>query len=102
VKDSYEHGIKLYKAGFERNVGHARGPRPCEERKRGRSLKREPTRAYHARIKTCLIFESCAGKRGAKQPLAVRPRRSVLASCLDRRIYGMSFHGQSVKLEASK
>jgi hypothetical protein len=57
MEDSYEHGIKLYKAGFARNVDQARGTgkrgqRPCEQRKRGRSLKREPTRAYHARIKS--------------------------------------------------
>jgi hypothetical protein len=50
----------------------------CEHRERGRSWKREPTRAYHSlRVgeSNMFDFESCTGKHGVKQQLATRPRR---------------------------
>jgi hypothetical protein len=62
------------------SVDHA----PCEQRKCGRSLKREPTRAYHSPSvveSTLFDVQLCTGKRGVKQPLATRARRLVLAPC---------------------
>jgi hypothetical protein len=56
----------------------------CEQRKRGRILKRKHTRAYHSLSvgeSNLFDFQLCTGKRGAKQPLATRPRSSVLAPC---------------------
>jgi hypothetical protein len=57
---------------------------PYKQRKRRSSLESDFTRAYYSLSvgeSNLFDFQPCTGKRGVKQPLASRTRRSVLAPC---------------------